>query len=347
MVFHFKSSRTGGLEKKPNSIFKRKTQKQSKWRLLTFVFDREIINNLFDNNSVFFRQKTDKNAINNYRDRYKYSQELKRESQQAVQRKNRKNRASRHRKEAYSDHLAPSGSDDETLEIPTIEHIRLSGTTRRKLLERRISLLKDQDMIAHLESRFSDRNSRALNPYHPSSSHSSKHTRTITAAIPENETEDSEYGATKNNVQIVRKAARNHRTSVLNKAERLLHERKRQEIGSSSEADTEDSPRLSANVQRQRLARPSTYVARRSRSRSLSSEREYVNVPEVLDSAGGENSALPQIQLDNDDADDRNNNIIRSPSNDYRRHRNQFRTRHFLKSAAQVRNFHYLYILNI
>ena len=278
-------------------------------------------------------QKTDRHAFNSYKDRYKYTQDLKRDSQQAIQRRNRKNRAYRHRKEEYSDNLATTGSDEdgETLEIPSIENIRLAGTTQRKLLERRISLLRTQDKIAHLESRFSDRGSQDLNVYQPASSHSSRRTRTINTAIPEVvDTEGSEYGAAMNNVQIVRKTARNHRDSVLKKAERLLHERKRHDFGSSSEADTEDSPRLSVHTQRSsRLARPSTYIAR-SRSRSLSSEKEYIHVPEVLDSVSDTNDFI-----DNDPAKDSRNAIQALPDVN-RLYSNQRRKRFYLKSAAQV-----------
>ena len=306
--------------------------------------------------------------MNSYKDRYRYSQELKHEPRRPGQRKKRKHHVSRHRKEAYSDHLAPSGTDDdvETLEIPTIEHIRLSGTTRRKLLERRISLLQERDKHTNVESRFSDRELQAVNVYHPTSSHSSHHTRTIHSVIPENEVaEESEYGANMNDVQTVRKAARNHRTSVLKKAERLLHERKRQDLGSSSEADTEDSPRIPPQPQQQRLARPSTYVARRSRSRSPSSEREYVNVPEVVD-PDDDNSDLPLIDFEiegslrnyssmnrnelhsNENRLHSNEGSLRKYSsnrrldirrNDDRMFSSESRSRPYLKSSAQVRVF--------
>ena len=168
-----------------------------------------------------------------------------------------------------------------------------------------------------------------MNVFQPSSSHSSRRTRTINTAIPEIDTEGSEYGAAMNNVQIVRKTARNHRNSVLKKAERLLHERKRHDFGSSSEADTEDSPRLSVHTQRSRLERPSTYIAR-SRSRSLSSEKEYIHVPEVLDSVSDTNDLI-----DNEPAQNSRNAIQALPDVN-RLYSYQRRKRFYLKSAAQV-----------
>ena len=226
---------------------------------------------------------------------------------------------SQHRKEQFSDNLAQSEtSDDDEVGhvIPTIEHIRLAGATRRKLLERRISLMQEKDQHANVESRFSDRERKLLSGYHPASSHSSHYTRPLhTATILENEiANDSEYGA---NIRGLPndKLTRSYRNAALNRAERLLHDRKRLELGSSSEADAEDSPRVlpqqHRQQQQQRLARPSTYVARRSRSRSVSSEREYVRVPEVIDPRDNDID-LPIIDLENEESV--SNHKLRVPS---------------------------------
>ena len=227
---------------------------------------------------------------------------------------------SQHRKEQFSDNLAQSESSDDEVGhvIPTIEHIRLAGTTRRKLLERRISLLKERDQHTNVESRFSDRERKLLSGHHPSSSHSSYHTRMLhTATILENEmANDSEYGANIRGFPNDQKLTRSYRNAALNRAERLLHDRKRLEAGSSSEADAEDSPRvLPKPQQQQRLARPSTYVARRSRSRSVSSEREYVRVPEVIDPHDNDTD-LPIIDLENEERV--SNHKLRVPSNSRR-----------------------------
>ena len=275
--------------------------------------------------------------MNSYKERYRYNQELRQGLHRPEQKKKRKHKASRHRKEAFSDHLAASESseDDEVGHvIPTIEHIRLAGTTRRKLLERRISLMKEKDQHINVESRFSDRERKALSVYHPSSSHSSHHTRTLhTATILENEiADDSEFGANMRGLPNDQKLTRSFRNAALKRAERLLYDRKRLEPGSSSEADAEDSPRIppqQQQQQQQRLARPSTYVARRSRPRSVSSEREYIKVPEVIDPRENNND-LPFTDLENEESiSNYNKHILRVPSNDRRLRTNEGSVKNF------------------
>ncbi|XP_052761034.1 echinoderm microtubule-associated protein-like 1 isoform X3 [Mya arenaria] len=78
------------------------------------------------------------------------------------------------------------------------------------------------------------------------------------------------------NVQNIRKVDRKYRTSILNKAEKLLNERKRRQLPSTGEE--------SQRTLQRRLSRNRTYT-KRPLSRSPISDSDIVEVPETLDSA--------------------------------------------------------------
>lgn len=180
--------------------------------------------------------------------------------------------------------------------VTPMDPTKLSTSERRTLLQRRIMELEEnqrtinsiQSEIVHdkLKSTHSEssRHSKARHPdgyvsNYNGSSVRDLHLSSVGSSIPEHDIHMKDYGQYRyisgvptNDVQNVRKAGRSYRESVLNKAERLIHARKRRE--SSSDDDTSRT--------RKRVAKKKMYVAKRSISPH--SDNEFVEVPEAIES---------------------------------------------------------------
>lgn len=202
-----------------------------------------------------------------------------------------------HRKNQYR-------KDENTRAQTPTDPSKLTSSARRRLLEKRIQELEENErristlQLEMAQKREKSRNSQVSqhSQFEKSSGHYFTDTvdkeryilasklSSITSPIREDDVPDSHNRnnrdisnlKTEEGVQYVLKRGRSQRTSILNKAERLLNERKRREFNTSSDGDS-DRPRdsyLSKNV---------TYVAKRSRSKSPINDTQFVLVPEVVE----------------------------------------------------------------